>query len=186
MYCFLAYVAMRTTDPGVRDMLAYGRLLIKEALRHGGKGWLDYDRVFRQQAAIDQTLRWNSLHPGIQASTLVGPEPGPVMLCALCREPDHTSEHCALAYLQPPTSQSSAAMSSPSLSNPPTTSFRPQAHYRRRPESLASICVSWNKGWCRYPGTCNYQHICATCHQNHRARECAATPVDSDYKKVGN
>ena len=57
MYCFLAYVAMRATEPGIREMLAYARLLIREAQRHGGRGWLDYDRVFRQQAAIDRTLR---------------------------------------------------------------------------------------------------------------------------------
>ena len=47
-----------------------GRLVLREAQRHGGAGWLDYDRVFCQQAAIDTTLPWNSIHPAIQAATL--------------------------------------------------------------------------------------------------------------------
>ena len=105
MYCFLAYIVMREPDPNIRDMLAYARLIIREALRHGGSGWLDYDRVFRQQAAIDHSLRWNSLHPGIQASTLIGHAPGTVVFCTLCREPDHTADQCALTCLQSPTSQ---------------------------------------------------------------------------------
>ena len=41
VYCFNAYVAVRTSDPATRDMLAYSRLLIREALRHGGNGWFD-------------------------------------------------------------------------------------------------------------------------------------------------
>ena len=36
-----------------RDQLAYARLSIREALQHGGIGWLDYDRAFHQQAAAD-------------------------------------------------------------------------------------------------------------------------------------
>ena len=49
MYCFAAYIAVRTQDPQTRDMLAYGRLIIREALRHGGNGWQEYDRSFRRQ-----------------------------------------------------------------------------------------------------------------------------------------
>ena len=52
-YCFMGYMALRTAT---RDQLAYARLLIKEAQRHGGLGWLDYDRAFRQQAATDPYL----------------------------------------------------------------------------------------------------------------------------------
>ena len=81
LYCYMAYVAIRSTDPLTRGMLAYGRLLIRESQRHGGNGWLDYDRVFRLQVAMDPSLRWNTLHPGIQASTLVTNAPGPGAFC---------------------------------------------------------------------------------------------------------
>ena len=135
MYCFVAYVAMRANNQGVRDMLAYARLVIREAQRHGGSGWLDYDRVFRQQAALDPSLRWNTLHPGIQASTLVGRVAGSALLCTFCREPDHSAGQCALSYLQSP-------LVSVHSAGPPG----PRAPFRRRPESLAGICVSGTRG----------------------------------------
>ncbi len=56
-YYFLGYMAIRTTDPSTREQLAYACLLIKEAQCHGGQGWLDYDRAFRQQAEGDPSLR---------------------------------------------------------------------------------------------------------------------------------
>ena len=92
VYYFLAYVAMQTEDGQVRDMLAYARhnKRVTEAC------WLDYDRVFRQQAALDASMRWITLDPSIQASTLVGHAPSHTMVCGLCREPDHVASQCAL------------------------------------------------------------------------------------------
>ena len=178
IYCFLAYIAIRANDQGVRDMLAYARLMVWEAQRHGGSGWLDYDRVFRQQAALDPLLRWNTLHPGIQAATLVGRTAGSTLLCSICREPDHTAGQCALSYLQPPTGTSNAP--GPSVWPP-----GPRAPLRRQPESMMNICVSWNKGHCTFPGTCRFRHACATCQQPHMARDCVATPAHSEYKRGG-
>ena len=73
IYCFLAYV---------RDVLAYAHLMVREAQWHGGSSWLDYDRVFRQQAALDPSLRWNTLHPVIQETTLIGHTAGSTLLCS--------------------------------------------------------------------------------------------------------
>ena len=107
-YCFLAYIGMHTTDATTRDQLAYARLIIKEAQRHGGLGWLDYDRAFRQQAEADRAIRWNTLLPGLQASTILGrpaisgQRGGPyTRFCTLCREVDHNRVQCALACLEP-------------------------------------------------------------------------------------
>ena len=47
----------------------------------------------------------------------------------------------------------------------------------RRPETMLRICVSWNKGRCMYPGHA-YLHIC----WEHMARDCSATPANSEYK----
>ena len=85
IYYFLAYITIRATDQVVREMLAYARLMVRGAQRHGGSGWLDYDRGFRQQAALDHSLRWNTQHPGIQAATLVGRTAGSTLLCSICR-----------------------------------------------------------------------------------------------------
>jgi len=61
IYFFLGYMAILTPDQRTHDQLAYARLVIREAQRHGGNGWLDYNRVFRQQAAADPSRRWNTL-----------------------------------------------------------------------------------------------------------------------------
>ena len=170
MYCFATYVAIRTPDELTRQMLAYARLIIREALRHGGSGWAEYDRVFRRQVAINPALSWNTLEPSLQAATILGHRSSEGVLCTICQECDHTASLCALApfqqHVQP---------------TPPTTvsvaSYRPP----RRPETLQRICVSWNKGNCPRP-RCAFHHICATCHKVHKARECPETPPDSEYK----
>ncbi len=54
---WMYYMAVRTSDPQLRGMLAYCHLIIREALRHGGNGWQEYDRTFRRQAAINPTIR---------------------------------------------------------------------------------------------------------------------------------
>ena len=42
--CFLTYLAVGTSDRTTRDRLTYAILLIREAMRHGGHGWMEYDR----------------------------------------------------------------------------------------------------------------------------------------------
>ena len=138
--------------------------------------------MFRQQAALDPSLRWNTLHPGIQASTLVGRTSRLATFCTLCREPGHTAEQCALTYIWPPGSQ--PFLPAPLFSLPPgPVGYR--ASLRRRPESLTGICINWNKGRCTFP-VCKYKHICATCHQQHTARDCISTPASSEYKSSAN
>ena len=46
VYCFTTFIAVQTSDQLAREMLAYCQLTIREALRHGGHGWQDYDRTF--------------------------------------------------------------------------------------------------------------------------------------------
>ena len=158
-------------------MLAYAQLLVREVQQYGGSGWLDYNRVFLQQAAIDPSLRWNTLHRGIQAATMVGGMLGSGSFCILRRGLDHLASNCALAYLHETTGRG------PGTSQSTVPSPKPKDQFRRHPESELSISVSWNKGNSIYPGTCNYQHICATCHQQHMARGCTQTPHDSVYKR---
>jgi hypothetical protein len=99
-HCILAYMAVRTEDPLSRDMLGYARLVIREALRHGGSGWQEYDRCFRRQVAINTSFPWNVLNSSLQASTLLGAQGGTCTWCPLCQEPDHMATQCALAPLQ--------------------------------------------------------------------------------------
>ena len=143
IYCFLAYAALRCPDQESRDRLEYARLIIREAQRQGGQVWLEYDKVFRQQAAIDPTLRWNSLQPAIQAATLFNSAPAPTSsggqawnagkFCTLCRGVDHSAAGCALAYLQQPSS---------SLSVPASIHQPPRAPKKRASVASHSLCIS--------------------------------------------
>ncbi len=145
-------------------MLVYARLIIREAQRHGRQGWLDYDKVFRQQAALDPSMRWNVLQPAIyiyiQASTLFNPSVStvaPGIFCSLCRGVDHTAATCALAYLQQPPSQAATCFAS---NRPPPYPVR-----KRTSVATHSHCISWNRGKCMFPGTCTFRHVCSVCFQ---------------------
>ena len=67
MSSFATYVAIvAEAHPGrVGDMLAYLRLIVREASKFGGNGWLTYDAVFRRNQ-VGLSTPWNyidaSLH----------------------------------------------------------------------------------------------------------------------------
>ena len=155
----LVYMAILTSDQQTRDQLAYARLIIREAQRHGGNGWLDFDWAFRQQLAADPSRRWNNLEPGLQAATMYGQAAAQPTFCTLCRGTDHTRPQCALTYLYPQP-----------LRPPPQ-----QRQAGTRINQGAEICRSWNKGTCIFPGRCWYRHICLRCKLPHRARDCPKT-----------
>jgi hypothetical protein len=174
-FCFLAYIAVRTSDKETRDMLTYARLVIREAQCHGWAGWLEYDKWFRQQqAALSTPQPWNELNASLHAATVMSLRAGDKKPCRLCREPDHTESQCALASLQ----FSQPQQHQPSSSSSPATSKRVA-----KPGTLDRICSSWNRGQCAFPGSCRFRHVCATCRRKgHRARDCDETPADSLYK----
>ena len=175
LHCFLAYVALRTSDPNTEHMLAYGRLIIQVAQQHQGLGWLEYDRVFRQQAAIRPSLEWNKLHTDIQGATILSQAPGRASMCPYCFEYDHKPEQCALLYFQSP--------SAPAVSS----SYRPPARrvqVSKSPETLLRICASWNHGRCSFPNNCSFRHVCAICQNRHMARQCPDLPEGSPYRKT--
>ena len=57
-FYFLALIAVSVEDRRAQHLAAYAQLIIHLSQRHGGRGWLAYDRLFRQQAAA------GSSHPG--------------------------------------------------------------------------------------------------------------------------
>ena len=92
--CFLTFLATSTADQTTRERITYAILLVREAMHHGGVGWLDYDCLFRQQAAITPNLQWNIIHPELQATTILGQHLAVSgTFCTLCQECDHTSAH---------------------------------------------------------------------------------------------
>ena len=180
--CFLAYAAVRAGDIQTRNLLTYGRLVIRQAQRHSGPGWLEYDRIFRQHAALSPSTAWNELNPSLHASTVLSFRVGPGQVCTVCHEPDHSVHTCALQPLQPqPYPSSSAARPPFGPQSGPTASAGGPIRRAVRPETLERICVSWNRGRCSFPA-CKYCHVCAVCKQRgHRAKECQ---LDSTYKSA--
>ena len=135
VYCFLAYVAVLSPDSLTRNLLTYARLIIHEAQCHSGPGWLEYDKVFWQQAAVNPSLPWNEINSSLHAATILPYCSGPGRFCSLCHESDHLTSQCALTHLQPhPAVPSEAAVS------------HPQTRRAIQPETLEHICSSWNKG----------------------------------------
>ena len=110
-------------------------------------------------SSITPSMPWNTLEPSLQAATVLGQRTSSGTFCTICQECDHSANQCALAPLQQQVRGSGGF--------PVSTQNRPP----RRPESLARICVSWNKGRCTVSG-CTYRHICAGCHRDHKARVC--------------
>ena len=49
--CFLAFMATSLEQQDARDLAAYGMIVLQLAQKHGGTGWLLYDRQFRQHKA---------------------------------------------------------------------------------------------------------------------------------------
>ena len=153
--CFLTYLAIFTADQATRERATYGLLVVREAMRHGGQGWLEYDRLFRQQAAINPNMQRNALQPELQAATILSQLASGGTFCTLCQECDQNTAQCALAQLQPSTIRTSTPAS------------------RQPGRSMGRICTSWNEGTCVYPGSCSFRHVCSKCYQqSHRAKDC--------------
>ena len=167
---FATYVAVvAEAHPNrVGDMLAYMRLIIREASKFGGNGWLTYDTVFRRNQ-VGRTTPWNYIDASLH-QVYIATQPGKVLApCKHCLEVDHLSTDCAVAAMIPGPRENSA--------NPPSTPAsaerstakgkRPAPYTRQRP-----ICSSWNNGNCKFPGKCSYAHVCMICYGPHPASVC--------------
>ena len=153
--CFLAYVAIATSDPVMRDQLAYAHLILGKAQAQGGSGWLHYDRAFCQLKVADPTLLCHGTHwsqdciPSWcfrvpQLSALY------VMRVIMMLHFVHWHQFVTSSSFRNPVGHCLALR----LSRGPG---RAAAGSVRRPESLEFICVSWN---CSFPGSCSYCHMC--------------------------
>ena len=97
---FATYVAIiAEAHPGrVRDMLAYMRLIIREASKFGGTGWLTYDTVFRRNHEGDSTP-WDYLDASLHQVYIASQGNKVAVPCKHCHESDHHSSECAMASM---------------------------------------------------------------------------------------
>ena len=92
--CYFTYCAAQAPDQATRDRMTYAILVVREAMHHGGQGWLNYDKLFCQQAAINPGLQWNVIHPQLQETTVLNQ----------CPQPRVTFAHSARSVTTPPCS----------------------------------------------------------------------------------
>ena len=95
-FYFLALIAVSVEDRRAQHLAAYAQLIIHLSQRHGGRGWLAYDRLFRQQAAAGSPHPWNQLAPSLIASTVMSSGHPKFTPCELCNGADHSTTQCAL------------------------------------------------------------------------------------------
>ena len=145
-FYFLALLAVSVEDPKAKEMAAYAQLIIHLSQRHGGRGWLAYNRLFRQQAAAGCSHPWNQLAPFLLATTIMTPGPAK-RSCELCNGADHTTNQCALFHA-----------SSISKSLPAGTPDTPSKKMR-----VYEPCRCFNRGNCHNAMTCKFVHNCSTC-----------------------
>ena len=140
MSSFATYIAIvaEAHPERVRDMLAYMRLVVREAGKFSGTGWLTYDSIFRRNNE-GQEQRWNYLDASLHQVYIAGWRDKVAAPCRHCHEIDHTEVDCAMAAIRPKTM---APISDPStatgLERGGSKGKRPVPYSRQRP-----ICTSW-------------------------------------------
>ena len=154
-------------------MLAYMRLIIREACKFGGNGWLTYNAVYRRNCEGLATP-WNTLDASLHQVYIASQGDKVTMPCKHCQETDHSAAECAVAAVLPSTLSSTPATPAPAAPTPDRPAAkgkRPMPYSRQRP-----ICGSWNGGSCKFPGKCSYAHVCTNCYGNHPATACKEKP----------
>ena len=75
--CFGMYAAVLfSSQPDkTQQLYAYQTMIVREARRCGGKGWLAYDQIFRQQAAVRAT-DWSKLNNSLYVTTFLQQQNG--------------------------------------------------------------------------------------------------------------
>ena len=156
-------MAILTPDQRKCDQLAYACLVIREAQRHGGCGWLDYDWAFghsgnRQQLTNREDGTPWSQDYRLQQCSVKQAHNQPFVRSAMERI-TAARPLCAVSYIYPLP-----------LCPPPQ-----QRQASNRPSQGVKICKSWNKGACIFPGRCWFRHVCTKCQLPHKAKDCPTT-----------
>ena len=139
LHCFSLYTAiMCEAHPEKnKETWAYQAMMISEAHRRGGRGWLLYDSAFRQQVVSLESANFGRLNQALYATTFLA-YGGRGQFCPLCMLPDHGQDDCAL--------HPSRSFPTIRLSDMAERQFRPEQ--RRGKSAGRRPCFAWNDGRC--------------------------------------
>ena len=88
-------------------MLAYMRLIVREAGKFGGNEWLTYDSVFRRNHEGLSTP-WNFIDASLHQVYIANQQGKVAVPSRHCQDVDHLSADCAVAAVLPKTRDSAA------------------------------------------------------------------------------
>ena len=148
------------------NIWAYLRRIVRCARTFGGNGWVDYDRLYRRQAAATRSLSRAIEDQNLYNEAFCG-RAKPVARCKVCLSEHHGYVACPGApHLL--------------LGQPEAPSSRHNGH---------EICRRFNQERC-FTASCKFRHACSNCSGNHPATTCGscrsrATPTHP-YPRNGN
>ncbi len=171
--CFGTYMAVITAKhpERIRQLLAYQTLVVREARRCGGRGWLAYDSMFRQQVAGNTEADWSKLNSSLYAVSFLA-HAGGGKTCSLSMESDHGDDDCALATPK-------AGGSGGKYPKPVTRQEGVELGARFAKGKTKMVCFAWNQGKCNFP-YCRYRHVCVKCSGDHRITQCRVITVERE------
>ena len=177
---FIAIVAKKHPDK-IQQLLAYHATILIEALRFGCRGWLSYDKMFREHIEKEPHSSWAMLHPMFYSLTFLS-QRVEALTCPRCMAPDHLKADCALASLEPASEQARSRVMDTRQSGPSRKRFRregtPTSQGSGSSSGRVAYCFSFNEGQCfRHPKPCEREHRCIRCGKEHRLIDCKATFV---------
>ena len=160
-YAAFAAVVLSHQPDRSTELMAYLRVLVREAQRCGGTGWRAYDQQFRMQAGAYPSSAWTSLQTAICGGTFWSSKHAGAktpVVCDHCLEADHSTEECALA-------PAADVVYRPSKAKPLKT----------KKSTTAKFCRQFNFGkeGCSYGADCVFAHVCAKCGaEGHKSGAC--------------
>lgn len=178
---FNTFVAIVTKKHPAKfqELLAYHATILMEALRFGCKGWLSYDKMFREHIEKEPHSSWSMLHPMFYSLTFLS-QRVEASTCPKCMGPDHTKTECALSSLESEQEpQRGRSSDNGRQSGPARKRFRREGTPQPSSGSTkTSVCFSFNEGQCfRHPKPCDREHKCLRCGGEHKMVDCKATYV---------
>ena len=96
---FAAIVAKKHPEK-FQELLAYHSTILVEALRFGCKGWMSYDRMFREHVEKEPSSNWSPLHSMFYSLSFLS-QHVEASTCPKCMGSDHSKFECTLSALEP-------------------------------------------------------------------------------------
>ena len=96
--CFVTYIAIvsQAHPDCTGDILTYLNMIVCEALKYGGTGWLTYNTVFKSHQH-HLTGPWNMLNPSLHTAYITAQGTTIWLPCRFYSKCDHPADSCTLA-----------------------------------------------------------------------------------------